>query len=128
MATRRFCDLCDQPMQPQDDEPFIRHSPLKDIQIALIVTNQSGGVVNDLCNSCKVELVLHGLPNREQRKVIDIETPPDVAPVTLHGRSAGGSGGAKPIYERSLREEPTSSSQPQTETPTEETNNQPEGT
>src|SRR3954471_18189565 len=77
MATRRFCDICDQPLQPQDDQPFVRAyeyrppgeivddetvtPPLKAVAYVEI-TNQNNKPLTDICSGCKLHIVTNGEP------------------------------------------------------------------
>jgi hypothetical protein len=110
-------------MTPEDDVPFIRCSNTRDIQIALIVTNSAGGVVNDLCNTCKTGIVTDGRTIEqiavEGRKVVEIDSPATVLPTNLSTRTSAG-GASRPLpYEPSLK--------PKTK-PTEKPEPKPEGT
>lgn len=64
--TRRFCDLCDKPLQPEDDKPFIKQLPLgvgasnAMIVVSLAVTNEHLHIITDICNSCKLKVVNEG--------------------------------------------------------------------
>jgi hypothetical protein len=68
MATRRFCDLCDEPIQPEDDQPFIRvyvptHSGIRAVPKAvghIMIMNEQNHVLTDVCNGCKLKVVNDG--------------------------------------------------------------------
>lgn len=79
--TKRFCDICDKPLNDSDDKPFIRFHKEKDVQIMLVTTNSIGGVVNDICVECKQTLALEGEvepPKREPIATLQIPAPPSM--------------------------------------------------
>jgi hypothetical protein len=73
MATRRFCDICDQPLTAEDDKPFVKlfkyyppggaHTTQEEKSEAIghiMVTNTHGHILNDVCNPCKLKVVTDG--------------------------------------------------------------------
>lgn len=69
MATKRFCDICDELMQPKDDQPFSRmveygprhvdSSGAKAFGFIMIV-NENNHPLTDVCNGCKLRIVNEG--------------------------------------------------------------------
>lgn len=77
MATRRFCDLCDRALQPEDDQPLVReleYTPIsstgervwpegepKPKAVAYVeVTNQNNKPLTDVCLGCRLRIVTDG--------------------------------------------------------------------
>lgn len=60
--TRRFCDLCETEMVPEDDKPFVRQLSAGDtkVVVSLLVTNEHLHAVTDICNQCKIKIVNEG--------------------------------------------------------------------
>ncbi|SRR6266404_9232722 len=116
MASKRFCDRCDQPIVPADDEPFIRQDVAKNIQIALMVTCLNGvQVVPDICTKCKMEIVIDGtplpLPKTEPEPTPEGQPIPFIHEVPkvmqMSPSIAGTGGGTKPtVFEPSLAPQP----------------------
>jgi hypothetical protein len=57
---KHFCDRCEKELTPEDQTPFIRQ--MEDVVVSLMVTNEHLHAINDICNSCKIEIVTHGKP------------------------------------------------------------------
>lgn len=97
MATRRFCDLCDQLLIPEDDQPFVRTLNYGDYPndekpsqaVAYVeITNQNNKPLTDVCNGCKLRVVTDGKPTSRPTPVPIATLQPEVpadrkAPVTL---------------------------------------------
>jgi len=68
MATRRFCDICDTPLTPEDDQPFVRvYSPTRipapnKVVGHVMIMNEHNHVLTDVCNGCKLIVVNEGTP------------------------------------------------------------------
>lgn len=65
--TKRFCDVCERPLSPEDDKPFIREYTSKiptdsKVVVSLVVTNEHLHQVSDVCNKCKIKVVNEGRP------------------------------------------------------------------
>jgi hypothetical protein len=65
--TKRFCDVCERPLTPEDDKPFIREYTSKvptdsKVVVSLVVTNEHLHQVSDVCNKCKIKVVNEGRP------------------------------------------------------------------
>lgn len=70
MATRRFCDLCDNPLKPEDDVPLVRVLEYPDERLAgqkpnkafayVQVTNENNHPLTDVCIGCKLSIVTNG--------------------------------------------------------------------
>jgi hypothetical protein len=91
--TRRFCDICDKPLTPEDDLPFIRWHAEKDVQVMVAVTNSVGGILNDICQNCKEIIVIDGKPERPaavQQKIATLQPNPASLPSPM--RTNGGAG------------------------------------
>jgi hypothetical protein len=58
--TKRFCDLCEKEMSPEDDKPFVR--VMNNVVVSLMVTNEHLHAINDICHDCKVKVVNNGKP------------------------------------------------------------------
>lgn len=85
MATRRFCDLCDQPLTPEDDQPLVRalsytpisatgqrnysaEGPPKLQAVAYVeITNENNKPLTDVCIGCKLHIVSDGLPTTQPK-------------------------------------------------------------
>jgi len=65
MATRRFCDLCDEPIKPDDDKPFVRcftppRQGAEKVIGHVMIMNLQNHVLTDVCNECKLRVVTDG--------------------------------------------------------------------
>lgn len=74
MATRRFCDRCDNRLKPEDDQTIIRSlpifsretadtpapAPIMKIMASISIFNEHGHAIPDLCNKCKMETITKG--------------------------------------------------------------------
>lgn len=105
MATRRFCDLCDQQLKPEDAQPLVRalsYTPVSSTgerdwpegepepqAVAYVeITNQNNKPLTDICMRCKLRIVTDGLPTTKPSPVPIATLQPNVpadrkAPVTL---------------------------------------------
>lgn len=87
--TKRFCDICEKPLTPEDDKPFVRYHASKDAQIMLVVTNSNGGVLTDVCENCKQVIAIDGALIPPQREPTEIATlqyqPPRMQESNLNG-------------------------------------------
>jgi len=67
MASRRFCDLCDEGLTPEDDKPFVRlYSSPETSNNAIghiMIVNEQNHVLTDVCNGCKLKVVNEGKPH-----------------------------------------------------------------
>ena len=69
MSTRRFCDLCERMLTPEDDTPFVRafsYNTNKDPQLAIgfiMITNEHNHALTDVCSKCKLRVVTEGKPH-----------------------------------------------------------------
>ena len=82
--TKRFCDLCQKELKPEDDIPFIRH--INTVVVSLIVTNEFLHAINDVCNSCKVSVVTEGsmgIPKKDNRPVATLQQPEESKPFAV---------------------------------------------
>lgn len=107
MSSRRFCDICDNPLTTEDDKPFIRYFTEKPIQISLIPMRVDGGAANDLCVSCKLNIASLGSPTLpDYTKVEGIATLQSAALASGMGGKPI-SGGTQPVkdfpYEPSVK-------------------------
>lgn len=73
MATKRFCDICDNQLTEEDDRPFIRvleygadtanpAKPTAKAQAHVMVMNEGKHILTDVCNGCKLKIVNTGEP------------------------------------------------------------------
>lgn len=75
MATKRFCDICDKQMQPEDDQAFSRSleyfkppfgpreiNQKKDAKAFgfIMIVNENNHPLTDVCNECKLKIVNEG--------------------------------------------------------------------
>ena len=66
MSTRRFCDLCERPLTPEDDQPFVRafsYNTNADPASAIgfiMITNEHNHALTDVCSRCKLRVVTEG--------------------------------------------------------------------
>lgn len=82
--TKRFCDLCQKELIPEDDKPFIKH--INTVVVSLIVTNEFLHAINDVCNSCKVSVVTEGtegMPKKDNRPVATLQLPEESKPFAV---------------------------------------------
>lgn len=69
MSTRRFCDICDSPLTPEDDRAFVRafsYNTDKDPALAvgfIMITNEHNHALTDVCSRCKLRVVVEGQPH-----------------------------------------------------------------
>lgn len=77
MATRRFCDICDKALVPDDDAPLVRvleyipiaWGPEEDERLTrpqafayVAITNEQNHPLTDVCIGCKLKIVTDGHP------------------------------------------------------------------
>jgi hypothetical protein len=94
MATRRFCDICDQQLKPEDAQPFVRafeyRPPGEDTQDGFVplplkavayveITNENNKPLTDICNGCKLLIVTHGKPTTKPGPTPIATLQPEVA-------------------------------------------------
>lgn len=65
--TRRFCDICDAPLTPNDDKPFVRKATFAKnpnfVAIGFImITNEYNHALTDVCHGCILKVVSEGQP------------------------------------------------------------------
>lgn len=120
MATKRFCDICDQPLKEEDDKPFIRvfeynltadsdSNKKAKASAHVMILNEGNHVLTDVCIGCKLKIVNDGKPPTPvQQKIATLQPAPTTMPSTP----------LPPIrtFEPSLREEPPSSIPPPPQT------------
>lgn len=72
MATKRFCDICDSLMSPNDDKAFSRSleygnkpiphgSHVKKAFGFIMIVNEHNHPLTDVCNGCKLKIVNDGV-------------------------------------------------------------------
>ena len=83
--TKRFCDLCQKELIPEDDRPFIRH--LNQVVVSLVVTNEYLHAINDVCNSCKVSVVTEGAEGMPKQEVATLQHPTKTPPIVEQSSS-----------------------------------------
>jgi hypothetical protein len=103
MASRRFCDMCDAQLTPEDDQPFIRElnyipvgpdgdhvwpkgEPEPKAVAAIVITNEQNHPLTDICLGCKLKVVTDGQTPTKPAGIATLQ--PNVAsdtkaPVTL---------------------------------------------
>lgn len=58
------CDRCNKELPDEErNQPFIRVDSTHRLAASIMVVNDRGKSVEDLCGACKLEIILHGTPS-----------------------------------------------------------------
>lgn len=93
MASKRFCDCCDRPIVVADDAPYIRYHPTLNLKVACMFTDHGNNVAQDVCSSCKLDVLINGLIERPSHEQVAGEPMSKVIIPELNSRPVVGGGG-----------------------------------